>query len=328
MMYFITIKINYDKPPIIVTILKRVFIHLLLTVVSSMLLAKTINVTHIPWHSFIPFGLILLTISFVSQAAAPWVDGYQRSDGRYIEPHYLFHSKGKFYDRDALLMPSTQRPASDGAPRDVDVVPPEKNTIEVPENAKLNYLGTDWECIRGYRRQAFSCSKVEMPENAKLNYSGDDWQCERGFRQSQGNCVAVPVPENATLSYYGNSWSCNRGFQQRDGQCINVQVPENARLNQTGTGWKCNFGFIQQNQACARVEIPDNAKINYYGNGWNCRPGYLKQETACVAIQVPENGRLNYFGSGWQCKRGYFKNGDLCLKNSSKHPEPPPSLAY
>ena len=63
-------------------------------------------------------------------AAATWIEGYERADGTYVEPHYLFHSNGKFYDRERLSNTITY----DDTPVDPK---------DIPANAKPNYKGTD-----------------------------------------------------------------------------------------------------------------------------------------------------------------------------------------
>ena len=64
-------------------------------------------------------------------------------------------------------------------------------TPNLPANAKLNILGNDWECVRGYRRSGNDCIAVQIPANAKLNILGNDWQCVRGYRRSGNECVPV-----------------------------------------------------------------------------------------------------------------------------------------
>jgi hypothetical protein len=43
----------------------------------------------------------------------------------------------------------------------------------LPENAKLDYSGSGWECKKGFRRSGYGpnaiCEKIVPPQNAKLN---------------------------------------------------------------------------------------------------------------------------------------------------------------
>ena len=95
-------------------------------------------------------------------------------------------------------------------------------TPSLPAHAKLNYLGNDWECVRGYRRSGNECIAVQPPPNAKLNYLGNDWECVRGYRRSGNECIAVQPPLNAKLNYLGNDWECQRGFRRSGSECVPV----------------------------------------------------------------------------------------------------------
>lgn len=61
----------------------------------------------------------------------------------------------------------------------------------IPKNSHLDYFGNDWECARGFRRQADECSAVQVPANAKLDFLGNDWECKRGFRRNWNECVPI-----------------------------------------------------------------------------------------------------------------------------------------
>jgi hypothetical protein len=126
-------------------------------------------------------------------------------------------------------------------------------TPSLPANAKMNLLGNDWECVRGYRRSGNECVVVEVPSNAKLNVLGNDWECQRGYRISGSECVRVEIPANAKLNILGNDWECQRGFHQSEGQCVAVRVPQHAKLNILGNDWECIYGYRQAGEQCVPV---------------------------------------------------------------------------
>ncbi|HGS4476631.1 TPA: hypothetical protein ACMDNN_002768, partial [Vibrio cholerae] len=92
----------------------------------------------------------------------------------------------------------------------------------IPENAKLNYYGDDWECNKGYFKRGSGCSKVNVPKNGKLNYYGNDWECNKGYLKSGLECKEIFIPKNATLNYFGNGWQCNYGYIERENSCVYI----------------------------------------------------------------------------------------------------------
>ena len=226
--------------------------------------------------------------------------------------------KKGFFTKDGSFIPSKSRyfpngtpyfkkisPGADGTTyqfNDLFIKPelpkkPIKETpIEVPENAKLNFFGTDWECKHGFVKQGQLCEKLNVPENAKLDFKGTHWICSRGFRRQNDLCEKIEIPENAKLTFNGKDWECKKGYRQEASLCIKIAIPENAKLNFTGASWDCNYGYIQDHDTCRKVVIPSNAKLNFTGTGWECKHGYLKQPNSCIEISIPENSKLNFMG--------------------------------
>ena len=121
-------------------------------------------------------------------ASDMWVEGYYDENGHYVEPHFLFRTQVKQFDSKRVPQeksdlyyevtnahngyvkrnPAARDNASNNASNPIG--------IEVPENARLNYFGTGWECVRGYIQQGETCEKIPVPENARLNpeVSGGD----------------------------------------------------------------------------------------------------------------------------------------------------------
>lgn len=99
--------------------------------------------------------------------------------------------------------------------------PPTKSSNSgIPANAQMNYLGTDWECKRGYYKSGNQCNKVQVPVNAELDYLGNDWQCKRGYYKYGNECYKVQVPANAELDYLGNDWQCKSGYAKIGNECV------------------------------------------------------------------------------------------------------------
>lgn len=115
-------------------------------------------------------------------------------------------------------------------------------------------MGTGWECVFGYRKEAGNCVAVRVPENGYLSDAvlGPGWKCVRGYRAEAGACVAIIVPSNGHLTdaSYGPGWRCNRGYRATDRACIALRVPENAHLDFTGNDWECNQPFVERNDRC------------------------------------------------------------------------------
>jgi hypothetical protein len=69
-------------------------------------------------------------------------------------------------------------------------------------------------------KRAETCTAVAVPANGFLAESGGDWECERGFHRDAANCVALVVPANAHLDFSGNDWRCGEGFRKRGSACV------------------------------------------------------------------------------------------------------------
>ena len=97
---------------------------------------------------------------------------------------------------------------------------PSRPKSSMPANAKLDYTGNNWECVRGYRRIGDECDAVRMPANAKIDYTGSAWECVRGYRRVGDQCDAVRMPANAKIDYTGSNWECSRGYRRNGNECV------------------------------------------------------------------------------------------------------------
>ncbi|MGI9521189.1 MAG: hypothetical protein ACR2PG_06015, partial [Hyphomicrobiaceae bacterium] len=62
---------------------------------------------------------------------------------------------------------------------------------EIPNNAFAtgSSFGRSWECERGFRAVGRVCVAVNPPQNAHLNYSGSDWECDRPYQRRDDQCI-------------------------------------------------------------------------------------------------------------------------------------------
>ena len=161
-------------------------------------------------------------------------------------------------------------------------------------------------------RESASPTSRGIPQNAHLNYYGTDWECNRGYFKYGNECRFVQIPPNGKLTYLGNDWECNRGYFKYGNECRFVQIPPNGKLTYLGNDWECNRGYFKYGNECRFVQIPPNGKLTYLGNDWECNRGYFKYGNECRFVQIPPNGKLTYLGNDWECERGYQKLGDTC----------------
>lgn len=124
-----------------------------------------------------------------------------------------------------------------------------------PPHAHRDVLG-NWECDRGHFQYRGECRLVQVPENARLDFLGHGWECDRGYFKYENRCLPVVVPANAQLDFFGHGWECKRGFYQAANQCLPVVVPQNAQLNYFANGWVCNSGFVRIGSTCVRGQAP------------------------------------------------------------------------
>lgn len=289
---------------------------------------------------FSTFGM-----SVVEAGGSVSVRGYTRANGTYVAPHYRSAPDGVFGNNwstlgnvnpytgkpGTLTSPHTSGGTGYADPSTVDsghVNQPSTATPQVqqlnstrqnslngslPEHAKVDYSGRNWECVKGYKRSGNGCSHVTIPANAKLDYLGHDWECSRGYSKSGNSCLSVGIPEHAKLDYFGHGWECEKGHRKSGNTCLSVKIPNNAKLDYFGHDWECEKGYRKSGDSCLSVKIPNNAKLDYFGHDWECEKGFRKNGDKCNAVQIPVNAKLDYFGHDWECEQGYRKNSGLCL---------------
>jgi hypothetical protein len=194
-------------------------------------------------------------------------------------------------------------------------------SIEIPNNAKLNHLGSDWVCMKGFHLSGQQCLPVEVPESAKLTYLGNDWECKRGFRQTGQECLGIQIPDNAKLTYIGNDWECKKGFHLSEQQCFFIELPDNAKLNYLGDGWECVRGYDQKENKCTFINVPTNAQLTSLGDEWLCKRGFRQSGKECLSIKIPDNATFTIQGDEWECIQGYLKAGDYCRKSRLSNAE-------
>ena len=136
------------------------------------------------------------------------------------------------------------------------------------------------------RQESTSPTNDGLPQNARLNYLGNDWECNPGYYKYGNGCHAVQIPPNGKLTYLGNDWECNRGYYKYGNGCHAVQIPQNGKLTYLGNDWECNRGYYKYGDACHVVQIPQNGKLTYLGNDWECEKGYRKAGDKCIPVYM------------------------------------------
>jgi hypothetical protein len=192
----------------------------------------------------------------------------------------------------------------------------EAQSQSVPPNARLNILGTGWECNKGFKRAGNECKKVEIPANASLDYLGHDWQCNKGFKRAGNECKKVEIPANASLDYLGHDWQCNKGFKRAGNECKKVEIPANASLDYLGHDWQCNKGFKRSGTKCTAMtdsekaavlarekaildEIKRRRTLGVRGN--HCDTEYTSGANVCVTVRDTDlDCSKSYDGSSYQ----------------------------
>jgi len=249
------------------------------------------------------------------------INAFQRDNGLVVD--------GKASAALLQVLSTTRRSASGGVsyPSAAEVPPTYRQSATVssppsasrsssgglPQNARLNYLGNDWECNKGYFKYGNECRVVQIPQNGKLTYLGNDWECNKGYFKYGNECRVVKTPRNGKLTYLGNDWECNKGYFKYGNECRDVQIPQNGKLTYLGNDWECNKGYFKYGNECRVVQIPQNGKLTYLGNNWECNKGYFKYGKECRVVQIPQNGKLTYLGNDWECEKGYRKSVDRCV---------------
>jgi hypothetical protein len=187
-----------------------------------------------------------------------YVKGYFRADGTYVEPHMRSAPDGvapNNWTAEGNVNPHTGKEGTlkNQSTQKIKAKPlstVRAPNLEIPEHAKLDYFGNNWECLRGYRIVGSGCAAVEIPVNAKLDYFGHDWECVRGYRSTGSGCAAVEMPANAKLDYFGHDWECVRGYRSTGSGCAAVEIPANAKLDYFGHDWVCERGYRQSTKQC------------------------------------------------------------------------------
>jgi hypothetical protein len=158
----------------------------------------------------------------------------------------------------------------------------------LPANASAKNYGSGWDCDKGYRKNAGTCSAVSLPANGYLTESatGSGWTCARGYRAVADACAAIVVPENAYLTArtYDSGWECERGYREANGACNIIEIPSNGFLSggSYGQGWECARGFRAAGANCVAVDVPENAHLGFSGHDWDCNKPYTKRNQSCT----------------------------------------------
>jgi len=174
--------------------------------------------------------------SYRTKSSDIYVHGYYRN-GKYVQPYYRSAPDGNVFNNYSCIDDGKCGTNSIKFPTTTPSITPLKNTstqnnnttsnktilpttpsskTTIPANASLDYLGNDWVCNKGYKRNYFTdtCDKIVVPVNGSLDYFGNDWACNKGYKRDylEDTCDKIVVPTNGTIDYFGNDWVCNKGY--------------------------------------------------------------------------------------------------------------------
>lgn len=254
--------------------------------------------------------MLIFMFSFIgvygrSSGGTVHVNGYYRSNGTYVAPHYRSAPDGNFYNNWSTKGNINPYTGEEGT----KTIDPNSHTVTYGSGGSS--INTSSDTVVDTKENKV----LEVPEHAKLNYFRNGWECERGYHQAGNACEPVQIPDNGKLDYFGHQWECQRGYVQVGNSCGAVNVPVNGKLDYFGHSWECNRGYVQAGNECRPVIVPEHGKLDYFGHAWGCERGYYRTGNECREVAVPENGKLNYFGTDWECTRGYIRLENRCTRN-------------
>lgn len=204
-----------------------------------------------------------------SSGGSVHVNGYYRSNGTYVAPHYRSAPDGDFSnnwstkgninpytgEEGTKIDPNTGSSKGEGSTNAVSttVVNPEPNT-----GSEVNSASSVTSYSAGTGTAENKVSKVitkksSIPEHGKLNYFGNGWECERGYYQSGNGCIEVEIPINGKLDYLGHEWECQRGFYRLRNTCEAINIPEHGKLDYLGHEWTCDRGYERSGNQCTKL---------------------------------------------------------------------------
>src|SRR6185369_4788225 len=244
-----------------------------------------------------------------SSSGAVHVNGYFKSNGTYVQPHYRSAPDGNFnnnWSTKGNVNPYTGKQGTKTSPPDgYKGSSSGSGTAEYINPENNSGISTDKNEIPGQRSPP-----SQIPPISDKSYINSEPTKSKASKSNS----SIIIPANAKLNYRGNGWECNRGYVRRGDACDQVYVPDNAKLNYSGHGWVCNRGYVRHGDTCETVNVPQNARLNHSGHSWECNRGYTRYGDVCETVTVPQNAKLNYSGHGWVCNRGFMRRGDACIQ--------------
>ena len=164
--------------------------------------------------------------------------------------------------------------------------------MKTPKNAKLNYLGSGWECHKGFYKSGGQCHTVKIPKNAKLNYLGSGWECINGFKKMSNSCIAMTADEikkqQERLKKIAIEMQRRRA-QGVSGDDCDTEYKTNAEVcvEITGGDLDCNESYSGNYYRDCDLSLNYDVQTNYQGGA------YLDVEIECT-VEIEYKGRQTY----------------------------------
>lgn len=203
-------------------------------------------------------GLLLaFGASFAVASAAVYVNGYYKSNGTYVAPHYRSSPDGNPYNN--YSYPGNTNPYTG------------VTATGNPDTYLKNYSGGST-----YTSGGTSVSSAPSYTTVSGGYMyGTSLNCDIGYVKRNGSCVKAP--EHSTSYGYENFY-CDSGYYKNGDTCSKT-VPNTSVVSST---WECSYGYTRISGACI-----SNDRI--LSNGTYCNEGTIKRGNSCVSSQQASN---------------------------------------
>lgn len=204
--------------------------------------------------SFIFSGLFFSSIPFVS--ASVYVNGYYRSNGTYVQPHYRSSPDSSPYNN--YSYPGNTNPYTG------------VTATGNPDTYLSNY----------YNNSSGSSYTYTSPSPSYTTITGGYTMgatvyCNSGYVKKNNACQLAPTN---SVSYGSENFWCNTGYYKNGDRCD--KAPDNAYV--VGSSWSCSYGYTQISGSCIKTD-------SILANGSWCNNGTVNRNNSCVSTQDASN---------------------------------------
>lgn len=248
--------------------------------------------------------ITLLVVPLVSEArGAVHVNGYYRSNGTYVQPHYRSAPDGNPYNN--WSYPGNTNPYTGemaGGNPDTYL----KNYYD--KSSGSSYSSPSYS-LPSYSDQPPSVSVGSTHETVTGGYkSYGVLFCNIGYYENSGSCMRVP--DNG-LSYGGVTFYCNAGYSKSGDTCVKDIPTCMVNASYTNGGCYCNDGFSNFNNSCIAYDSYCQLKFGsdyYYLGGNSC----TRRTPSCQS-----NATYNFAKEGCVCNEGFTSLNSSCISSDS-----------